>query len=129
MRQLAIILLKVYKYAVSPLLPPSCRFVPTCSEYACQAIERFGVWRGTWLGLRRLLHCHPFYPGGYDPVPDRPLSIVRGQLLKTTPTGLKITNSFENRPKTQDSRPKTQDPLFSWFVACSGTWVIPWKNK
>ena len=68
MRIVLISLLKLYKVAISPLLPPSCRFVPTCSEYAREAIERYGALRGMWMGLRRLLRCHPFHPGGYDPV-------------------------------------------------------------
>lgn len=63
-----LVLLKFYKAAVSPLLPPSCRFVPTCSEYTAEAIEKYGALRGTWLGARRLLRCHPFHPGGYDPL-------------------------------------------------------------
>jgi uncharacterized protein len=67
-RIVLVTLLKFYKAAVSPLLPPSCRFVPTCSEYAREAIERHGAVRGTWMGARRLLRCHPFHPGGYDPV-------------------------------------------------------------
>ncbi|MDQ3802814.1 MAG: membrane protein insertion efficiency factor YidD [Acidobacteriota bacterium] len=61
-------LLRFYKGNVSPLLPPACRFVPTCSEYALEAIERYGALRGGWMGLRRLLRCHPFHPGGFDPV-------------------------------------------------------------
>ena len=68
MRFVLITLLKFYKLAVSPLLPPSCRFVPTCSEYASEAIERYGALRGSWMGMRRVLRCHPFHPGGYDPV-------------------------------------------------------------
>lgn len=68
MRKVAIILLRCYKYAISPLLPPSCRFTPTCSEYAMEAIARYGVLKGSGMGLRRLLRCHPFSPGGYDPV-------------------------------------------------------------
>ena len=68
MRKVLISLLKLYKVAISPLLPPSCRFVPTCSEYAREAIERYGALRGMWMSLRRLLRCHPFHPGGYDPV-------------------------------------------------------------
>ncbi|HEX8136418.1 MAG TPA: membrane protein insertion efficiency factor YidD [Pyrinomonadaceae bacterium] len=68
MRIILVALLKLYKAALSPLLPPSCRFVPTCSEYAREAIERHGAIRGTWMGARRLLRCHPFHPGGYDPV-------------------------------------------------------------
>ena len=61
-------LLRFYKAAVSPLLPPSCRFIPTCSEYAREAVERYGALRGATLGARRILRCHPFHPGGYDPV-------------------------------------------------------------
>ena len=60
-----------YQLAISPMLKPSCRFYPSCSCYAHTAIERYGVVRGFWLGLRRLLRCHPFAPGGYDPVPDK----------------------------------------------------------
>ncbi|HUV95346.1 MAG TPA: membrane protein insertion efficiency factor YidD [Anaerolineae bacterium] len=61
--------IRLYQKLVSPALPPSCRFVPSCSEYARQAVERHGMFRGLWLGLGRLLRCHPFSPGGYDPVP------------------------------------------------------------
>jgi len=60
--------LRVYKFGVSPLLPSACRFHPTCSEYARQAVERYGAARGLWMGLRRLARCHPFHPGGIDPV-------------------------------------------------------------
>ncbi|MBL7987609.1 MAG: membrane protein insertion efficiency factor YidD [Chlorobi bacterium] len=58
-----------YQRFLSPMLPPSCRFHPTCSEYTRQAIEKYGAVRGTYLGVRRILKCHPFHPGGYDPVP------------------------------------------------------------
>ena len=64
-------ILRVYKTAVSPLLPPACRFEPTCSEYAMTAVERFGAGRGTWLAVRRLARCHPFGGSGWDPVPER----------------------------------------------------------
>lgn len=68
MRQLMVALLRVYKTIVSPLLPPACRFYPTCSEYMRQAVERHGVPRGLWMGLKRLGRCHPFHSGGFDPV-------------------------------------------------------------
>jgi len=68
MRIILVSLLKFYKATISPWLPPSCRFVPTCSEYACEAIQRHGALRGSAMGLRRLLRCHPFHSGGYDPV-------------------------------------------------------------
>jgi putative membrane protein insertion efficiency factor len=61
--------LELYRTAISPLRPPACRYTPTCSAYAVQAIRRFGAVRGVALALRRLLRCHPFAPGGHDPVP------------------------------------------------------------
>ena len=70
-RQLAIVCIKVYRHVISPLLPPSCRYVPTCSEYAMVALERFGFLKGMWLSVKRLGRCHPLCPGGYDPVPEK----------------------------------------------------------
>ena len=68
-RHLAAFLITLYQRLVSPLFPPSCRFVPTCSQYAKQAILTHGLARGSYLAARRILRCHPFNPGGYDPVP------------------------------------------------------------
>lgn len=62
-------LIRFYRRQISPLFPPSCRFRPTCSEYALTAIARYGALKGGYLALRRILKCHPFHPGGYDPVP------------------------------------------------------------
>jgi uncharacterized protein len=67
-------MIRGYQLAISPMLGPRCRFYPSCSCYTHTAIERFGVRRGFWLGLRRLLRCHPFAEGGYDPVPDKRLT-------------------------------------------------------
>lgn len=71
MRTALVILVAVYRAAVSPLIGPSCRFQPTCSTYALGALRRFGPLRGSWLALRRIARCHPWHPGGYDPVPAR----------------------------------------------------------
>jgi len=63
--------IRVYKRFVSPLLPSACRFAPTCSVYTYEAIEAYGPVQGTWMGLRRIMRCHPLHPGGYDPVPPK----------------------------------------------------------
>lgn len=68
-KALALMLIRFYKRFISPLLPPSCRFTPTCSEYTYQAIEKYGVLKGGWMGVKRIARCNPFNPGGYDPVP------------------------------------------------------------
>lgn len=69
MRQLIIKLIGGYRYFISPLFPPACRFTPTCSHYACDAIARHGVLHGSWISIKRILRCNPWNPGGYDPVP------------------------------------------------------------
>jgi uncharacterized protein len=74
-KKLLLRLLRGYKNSVSPHLPPACRFIPTCSEYAVEAVERYGAMRGSWLAVKRVLRCNPLFPGGYDPVPEpRPRS-------------------------------------------------------
>lgn len=69
MKRLLLALIRFYQQVISPLKPPSCRFYPTCSSYAIEAIERFGVCKGGWLAVKRLSKCHPFHEGGFDPVP------------------------------------------------------------
>jgi putative membrane protein insertion efficiency factor len=69
MRYLALLLIRIYQRAISPVLGVHCRFDPTCSAYAREAIERYGFVQGAWLGVRRLLRCHPLHRGGFDPVP------------------------------------------------------------
>lgn len=69
MKRILLWLIRFYKRHISPSLPPACRFTPTCSEYAYQAIARHGALKGGYLAIRRILKCHPFHPGGYDPVP------------------------------------------------------------
>jgi hypothetical protein len=66
--RLLVSLIDLYRRFVSPLKPPTCRFVPTCSAYARQAVLRHGAARGLWLGIKRIARCHPFHPGGHDPV-------------------------------------------------------------
>ena len=83
--RLLIVLLRGYKRFVSPLLGPRCRFVPSCSEYAMEAVGRFGALRGGWLAIRRLGRCHPFHPGGFDPVPGSPTHPACCQAHEDTP--------------------------------------------
>lgn len=67
--RLLVMLVRGYQVGISPWLPPACRYTPSCSQYAIEALQRHGALKGSWLAGRRLLRCHPFRPGGYDPVP------------------------------------------------------------
>jgi putative membrane protein insertion efficiency factor len=93
-----ITLVRAYRLLLSPLLPPMCRYQPSCSRYALQALERFGALRGSWLALRRILRCHPFHPGGYDPVPE-----VFHMLGKTSFTAVVQGQSSADAPPSDDA--------------------------
>lgn len=69
MKALLLLVFRFYRYFISPLLGSNCRFHPSCSAYAMEAVERHGAWRGGWLAIKRVGRCSPFHPGGYDPVP------------------------------------------------------------
>jgi len=70
MKWIALRLIEMYQRFMRPALPPSCRFIPTCSVYTYEAIDRYGFFRGGWMGAKRIWRCQPLYPGGYDPVPE-----------------------------------------------------------
>jgi putative membrane protein insertion efficiency factor len=69
MKYVALALIRFYQKFISPALPPACRFYPSCSHYGYQAIEKYGLFKGGWMAVKRISRCHPFHPGGYDPVP------------------------------------------------------------
>ncbi len=68
MKAVALVAIRIYQQTISRVLPPACRFTPTCSEYAYQAIEKYGLLKGGWMAIKRIARCHPLNPGGYDPV-------------------------------------------------------------
>ena len=68
MNRLILYIIRGYRRFISPLFPPTCRFYPTCSQYAQQAFEKYGVFKGVWLTIKRLVKCHPYHPGGFDPL-------------------------------------------------------------
>ena len=69
MKTIAIALIRFYQVWISPCFPPRCRFIPTYSQYALEAVQKYGFWKGSYLAVKRILKCHPFHKGGYDPVP------------------------------------------------------------
>lgn len=69
MKYIALLLIRLYQKTISRILPPSCRFTPSCSHYGYEAIEKYGFLKGGWMAVKRIGRCHPFHPGGYDPVP------------------------------------------------------------
>ena len=79
-KKFLLFLIKVYQ-SISKYTPPVCRFTPTCSEYMRQAIVKYGVLKGVWLGVKRICKCHPFHPGGYDPLPSRRCRCIDGSIL------------------------------------------------
>ncbi len=70
MRPLILGLIRMYQWTLSPLLGNACRYYPSCSRYTYEAVQRFGAWRGSWMGIKRILRCNPWFEGGYDPVPE-----------------------------------------------------------
>lgn len=83
MKTLFIYAIRFYQRFISPLTPPSCRFYPTCSNYTLEAIQVHGALKGSWLGLKRILKCHPFHKGGFDPVPLKNHLIIIAVIIKT----------------------------------------------
>ncbi|WML59379.1 membrane protein insertion efficiency factor YidD [Neobacillus sp. PS2-9] len=71
LKKIFISFIRFYQIVISPIKPPTCRFYPTCSHYGLEAIQRFGAFKGGWLTIKRIVKCHPFHPGGLDPVPDK----------------------------------------------------------
>ena len=71
MKKILILLIRFYQKFISPMFPAKCRFYPTCSQYTLEAIKEYGAMKGTYLGIKRILKCHPFHEGGYDPIPKR----------------------------------------------------------
>lgn len=69
MKRVVLGLIRVYQRYVSPMTPPSCRYIPTCSQYAIESVTKYGAFKGSWLAIKRISRCHPFHEGGYDPVP------------------------------------------------------------
>lgn len=107
-------LVRLYRWGLSPLLPPSCRFTPSCSAYALEALQVHGAGRGSWLALLRVLRCQPFSPGGVDPVPPRR---VRGSVRRAPRPACGDTGDG-SAPGPAGSPPSSAAPS-SWSAPCS----------
>lgn len=99
--RVAVYLIELYRHTISPLRLPTCRFTPTCSQYAVEALTEFGFFRGSWLALVRLLKCGPWHSGGWDPVPDRESHGEATGLGASAPMGTCDTADHRNHPVHQ----------------------------
>jgi len=80
-RQIFLLPVKIYQWVISPLLPPTCRFTPSCSNYMVEAVTVWGIFKGSWLGVKRILRCHPWGSYGHDPVPKKTATMTEKQQL------------------------------------------------
>jgi uncharacterized protein len=106
-KRVVLLMLRGYKWAISPMFPPACRFVPTCSEYAMEAVERFGALRGGWMAVGRVLRCHPLARGGHDPVVRR----KSGAVVETPREGARSIKADRGPSTTQDRPSDDHAPL------------------
>ena len=109
LKWLLIVPIRLYQWLISPLLGPRCRFYPSCSHYTIEAIETHGVLCGTWLGLKRVLRCHPGHPGGVDPVPDCGCHAARTPADDDTQAPKNTTNDFTSDPPHDSATDKKND--------------------